>query len=211
MLKRVFFGLLSALIVSAFVSPVLAQAPPPPEVALVDVVYIYKNHPAYNSLRTELQSAVDLAELDVKKRRELLKGMMERLSKLKSDTPDYVALEQAIAKDQSDLNVSVQLQRKRFIEQEARMLHDVYQEILDEVTVYCQRNHIRLAMRKSPDEGKGESAEQIVGLINRPIIYHDPAIDITQVILEQIQRKARPGAATARPAAPTTTNVPRTR
>jgi hypothetical protein len=164
-------------------------------------------------MRTELQSAVDLAELDVKKRRELLKGMMERLGKLKSDTPDYTALEQTIAKEQSQLNVDVHLQRKRFIEQEAKILHDIYQEILDEVTAYAQRNQIRLVMKKGADDGKADSADEIVSLVNRPIVYHDPAIDITQVILEQIQRKARPGTSTtSRPVIPTTgTNVPRTR
>lgn len=176
----------------AAIAPLAHAQGSEPQIALLDVAYIFKNHADYASQKSDLQNAVDLAESEVKRDREKIRASSEQLGKLAVDSPEYRQLEETLTRQQADINVRIQTQRKRFVEQEARILMTVYQEINVETEKFCKQHGIRAVFRFNSEQGPPDTADAVVALINRPVIYHDPGIDITQIILDQINRKSQP-------------------
>ncbi len=181
--------IMSVLVLAAMAPLASAQQGGDPQMALLDVAYIFKNHSGYTVMKTDLQNAVDLAEAEVKRDREKLHASVAQLGKLSMESPEYKSLEETLTRQQSDLNVRIQTQRKRFVEQEARMLLGVYQDIREETESFCKQHGIRAVLRFNGDPATADTADQVVALINRPVIYHDPGIDITQLIMQKINQK----------------------
>jgi Skp family chaperone for outer membrane proteins len=188
------FVLAAALIGTAFVQQAQAQRPAAPEVALIDLNYVFKNHAGFKAAKSELQAAVDMAQLDIKTRQEKLKQMQARLQEYQPGSPDFKTLETQLTKELADLNLSVQLERKRFIEREAQMAYDLYKQVLDEVTLYCRQNGIRLVLRFNGEPLDMNKPEHVAEQLNRNVVYHESTIDITPVILQRLNAPATPTA-----------------
>lgn len=207
--------LLAAVFVgSALVPAAHAQRPAAPEVGLIDLNYVFKNHVGYKSAKAELQAAVDMAQLDIKTRQEKLKQMQMKLQESTPGSPDFKTLETQLTKELADLNLSVQLERKRFIEREAQMAYDLYKQVRDEVANYCRQNGIRLVMRFNGEPLDMSKPEQIAEQLNRNVVYHESTIDITPVILQRLNSQSTPtaghhqGVQQRQPAVPNTTARP---
>lgn len=177
------------------------------QTALVDLVYIFKNHEGYKAAQTELKLDVQQAQLAIQARRDRYIETAKKLGDLPTGSPEFQALEEGLTKEKAEINLQMSLQQKKFIEREAKMLYDVYKEVLDEVGYYCQRQRIPLALRFDGEPLNKDNPELVVKQINRQVLYHDQAIDITPIILEQLNRRSqrvttRPGTTPPRGTAP---------
>lgn len=199
---RLFFQVaLAAGAVAGFVNSAAAQAPPPP-VAIIDMTYIFENHPGFQARRNALRGQVEQAEVDVKGRQEEIKKLVDRLNDYSPGTPEYKQLEEDITKRDADLKVSVQLSKKDFLLHEAKMYFTVYQEIADETRMYAERAGIQLVLRFNGDQIDTNNPQEVLKELNKTVVYSSPSIDITPIVLEQIKRRQSAPAATtgARPA-----------
>jgi Skp family chaperone for outer membrane proteins len=188
--------------------PVAAQAGPAPNIALLDVSYIFKNHPRFKSMMDEMKSDVDRAESDVNKERDTLRKLVEQLEGFRKGTPDYKAMEEEIAKREADLSVRVNLQRKDFLMREAKIYHTVYQEIAQEVDYYCSNKGIDSVLRFNGDPVDVDKPDSVLSFINKPVVYYDKGRDITKPILDALVMRSgapaggnRMGAQPVRPGA----------
>jgi len=187
-------------------------APPMPRhaaqggnIALIDVKYIFEKHARFKMMMDDLKADVERAEAQVQAEREAIKKLTERLENFRG-TPEYKAMEEEVTKRQSDLAVQIQLQRKEFLQREARIYYNVYQEILQELSYYCPRNGIDIVLRFSGDPVDVERPDSVLGYINRPVVWYGKDRDITGVILESLNRRfvdpSRMGTRPAPPPAP---------
>ncbi len=203
-----------ALVGTAIVQSAQAQRPAAPEVALLDLNYVFKNHAGFKASKAELQAAVDMAQLDIKTRQEKLQQMQAKLQESTPGSPDFRALETQITKELADLNLSVQLERKRFIEREAQLAYNVYKQVLDEVTHYCRQHGIRMVLRFNGEPLDMNKPEHIAEQLNRNVVYHESTIDITPVILQRLNSQSAPTAGQhqatpyRQPSVPATSNRP---
>ncbi len=166
-----------------------AQQPAPGGVALVDLAYIFKNHLGLKAMKADLQTAMQAAEVEYKSRGQQFQAQTERLKELQQGTPEYKTLETALIKEQASLNSQLSLKRKQFIEEEARMMYDVYREILEEVSAFSQRNQINLVLQFNGEPLTSQEPQQVLDHINNPVVYHTTSVDITPVILQQLNRR----------------------
>lgn len=157
-------------------------------IALLDVTYVFKNHARFKALMAELQADVDAAEASVKKDQGNLKALAERLEGYRAGTPEYKQLEEELAKRQSDMAVQVQLQKKDFLQREAKIYHNVYQELMQEVDYYAANNGIALVMRFNGDTVDASKPEDVLRDINKPIVWYPKDRDITPFILQRVNR-----------------------
>lgn len=172
-----------------------------PEVALIDLNYIFKNHTGFKAQKAELQSAVDMTQIDIRSRQERVKQMQVKLQEYAQGSPDFKTVETAITKEIADLNLSVQLERKRFIEREAEMAYNLYKQVLGEVTYYSRQTGIRLVLRFNGEPLDMNKPEHVIEQINRDVVYHEGTIDITPVILQRLNSQV-PASANRQGAAP---------
>jgi Skp family chaperone for outer membrane proteins len=181
----------AALIPAAAFAQAPAAAPQPAATratytAVIDVGYIFKNHTRFKAAMDKMKDEVLAAENALKAERDRINGMMETLKGFNVGTPEYKKAEADFAKAQGDFNVNAQLQKKDFMDREAKVYMQVYSEIEQAVSVFARSRGIAVVHRFDGDPVDSSDRNRILGNITRPIVYHDPQIDITGDILKML-------------------------
>ena len=186
-------------------APVFAQAPAAPaaapraatapaaHTAVIDVGYIFKNHARFKSAMDKMKDEVLAAENALKAERDRINGLMEQLKGFNVGTPEHRKLEADVAKAQGDFNVNAQLQKKDFMDREAKVYHQVYIEIERAVSQFARDNKIAVVHRFDGEPVDDTDRNRILGSITKPIVYYDPQIDITPDILRMLNGGAIAG------------------
>jgi Skp family chaperone for outer membrane proteins len=169
-------------------------------VAVVDISLIFKNHQGFKQSMDGLKAKVDAAESGLRARHEALAKERDKLAQYKTGSPNYKALEQQIADGAAKIQVDMQLQKKEFLEEEARVYFDTYRQIQEVIADYANKNNIGLVLRFSRDPIEREDRQSVLAGVNRAIVY-ESGLDITNDILSNLDRAApRMSNSNARPA-----------
>jgi Outer membrane protein len=120
---------------------------------------------------------------------------MEQLKGFNVGTAEYKRLEAEIAKAQGDFNVNAQLQKKDFMEREARVYKQVYDEVEKAVAQFAKEHRIAVVHRFDGEPVDSADRNQIMRGITKPIVYYEPGIDITPDILKMLNGTPVAGAA----------------
>ena len=199
-------GLLAVIEVSAFAQVPgqvpAAQAPaaqsnsagPATAVAVIDVGYIFKNHAGFKAAMDRMKDEVMAAENGLKSERDRINGLMEQIKGFNVGTPEYKRLEAEIAKAQGDFNVNAQLQKKDFMDREAKVYLQVYSQIEKAVEQFAREHRIAVVHRFDGEPVDNSDRNQILRGITKPIVYQEPGIDITPDILKMLNGPAVAGA-----------------
>lgn len=199
-------GLLAVIEVSAFAQVPgqvpAAQAPaaqshsagPATAVAVIDVGYIFKNHAGFKAAMDRMKDEVMAAENGLKSERDRINGLMEQIKGFNVGTPEYKRLEAEIAKAQGDFNVNAQLQKKDFMDREAKVYLQVYSQIEKAVEQFAREHRIAVVHRFDGEPVDNSDRNQILRGITKPIVYLEPGIDITPDILKMLNGPAVAGA-----------------
>jgi len=167
-------------------APVATSAAPATHVAVIDVGAIFKNHARFKQAMDKMKDEVLAAENRLKGERDRINGLMEQLKGLNVGTPDYRKLEEAIAKAQGDFNVDAQLQKKDFMDREAKVYLQVYTEIEQAVAQFARQNRIAVVHRFDGEPIDASDRNRILGGITKPIVYYDAQVDITSDIMKML-------------------------
>ena len=175
-------------------APAAAQPPrsavPAAHVAVVDVGYIFKNHARFKAEMDRMKDQVMAAENTLKGERDRINGLMEQIKGFNPGTPEFKKLEAEIAKAQGDFNVSAQLQKKEFMDQEAKVYLQVYTEVEKAVEQFAREHRIAIVHRFDGDPVDNSDRNQILRGITKPMVYIEPGIDITPDILKMLNTPA---------------------
>jgi len=217
--NRQIASIVCAAVVALTQVPALAQAPvavpqgqpqqvqpasPMSHIAVIDVGYIFKNHARFKAAMDKMKDEVMAAENALKADRDRINGLMEQLKGFNVGTPEYKKLEAEIAKGQGDFNVNAQLQKKDFMDREAKVYLQVYTEIEKAVGQFAREHGIAVVFRFDGDPVDGADRNQILRGITKPIVHYEAGNDITPDILKMLNGAAvadqsgRPGAVPAR-------------
>ena len=170
-----------------------AQAPaasPANHVAVIDVGYVFKNHARFKAAMDKMKDEVMAAENGLKAERDRINGLMEQIKGFNVGTPEYKKLEAEIAKAQGDFNVNAQLQKKDFMDREAKVYLQVYTEIEKAVEQFAREHRIAVVHRFDGEPVDNSDRNQILRGITKPIVYLEPGIDITPDILKMLNGPA---------------------
>ncbi len=154
MKKILSWATVAAIGIGVSLSPSRAAAQRPeavPQVAILDLAYIYANHVRFKAINEDMRREVEAAENDLKASREELQKMVEKLDDYRRNSPEYRELEEEITKRQAQLGADVNLRKKNFAEQEARNYYTVYQEVTEAIKRFCDERGIVLVLRFNGD------------------------------------------------------------
>src|SRR5262245_52835132 len=115
--------------------PITAGAPAPggTSVVVIDVAAIFKNNFLFNAKMNEIKKDIEAFEGQIRAEQEALAKRGEGLKSFSPTSPDYKNLEEQLARAGSEMQVKVGLKKKEFLEKEARVYFDVYQQIYSAV------------------------------------------------------------------------------
>lgn len=160
--------------------------------AIIDLSYIFKNHNRFKAMTEGMRNEVLRADEALKARRTEIEGLTKRLNdlggELRKDSPEYKQLDADLTRKKIDLSAQVTQQKKEFLEKEAKIYYSVYQEVLDEVQYFAQQNRISLVLRFNGDPVNDGDPQEILKQINKQIVYSSKNIDITPIILDNLNK-----------------------
>jgi Skp family chaperone for outer membrane proteins len=183
----------------------MAQAPASqpttgPRLALLDVSRIFKNHQRFKGMMEDMKADVERAEAQVKSERDAISQLADRLQEFHKGTPEYKQMEEDLAKRQAELAVRVNLQKNEFLQREAKIYNSVYQEIWQATDYFCKQNRIDMVLRFNSDQVDVDRPDSVLAFINKPVVWYDRGLDITDAILQDLNRTAiNPGPASRAP------------
>ena len=178
------------------VAPVRPAAPAParsaggPNVALLDVSYLFEKLPHFKAYMKEITDDAQKAQDDVKREEQEIKKLAESAEAVRG-TPRFKAIEEEITKRRGDLAVKIELQRRNFQQRQAKLYLTVYKEVQDQAAMVCSQYGYDIVLRFNGDPVDAENPQSVLTFINRPVVWYAEQRDITPFVLKAI-RDRRP-------------------
>lgn len=180
----------SVLAGGVFGSPAPAQAQGT-TVVVIDISYIFKNHIRFKEAQDAMKKEVEHFEELIRTERDHITKLAEQLKALQPDSPDYKRVEEQIAERTGKLQLDTTRARKDFLQREAKLYYDTYQEVTNHVASFARQNNINLVLRFASEPIEAEDRASVLQGINRDVVYQNQ-LNITSHILQQVNRGAAP-------------------
>jgi Skp family chaperone for outer membrane proteins len=173
-----------------------AARPSGTSVAVIDLGDVFEKHTKLKAQLDQIKSQIDGFENLVREKKQEIENLAGVLKTLNPGTPDYAAKEKEFASIQADLQIQVRQKSREFLEQEAKIRYDAYQEIQQHVANFCQSYGIQLVIRFNREPIDPTKPQEVQMGLNRPIVYQN-SLDITQHIIDSLNPAT--GASTQNP------------
>ena len=167
---------------------------PQSRVAVIDIKYILENHVAFKQQMEGLKVQFDKAGEELKAERMRINELEMKLRELKPSTQDYNQLDEEVNRAKADWSINANKQKKEIRKRESQILWTVYYEVKTVTKRYCEQNRIDLVISFNGEPIDPAQPQQVVRGVSKPIVYHQPGIDITPHILASLNNQTNQGA-----------------
>ena len=165
-----------------------AQESAPHRIAVVDVAYIFKNHPGIKAQVTRVETDLKNYDAELKQKREALKTAAEKLKTFQVGSPEYSAQEEQVASMESKLRLDMARKRKELADAEARIYFENYQQIAAGVKFLANHYKINLVLRYNSEEMNQGQGDSVIRGVMKNIVYHDDALDMTKGVMQYLDK-----------------------
>jgi Skp family chaperone for outer membrane proteins len=179
-------------------APALAQGTP---VAIVDLQKVFAHHMRFQAALNDLRNDVKEFESNLADRQRQIAELRERLKSYKAGTPEYKQLEDQIAQLLASGQADGLVRRRELLTREARLYHDAYMEVVEQVADYARRHGIALVLIDHEEPITPDDRRSIGVTLERLVIYQQ-GLDITPAIIERLNRGVAPANVGGRPIIP---------
>jgi len=114
----------------------------------------------------------------------------EQLKDFKAGTAEYKQLEEHIVGRVADVQARMQLQKKEFLLKESRIYFTVYREIQQVVNYYATSQGFTAVLKINGEEVKEDNPDDVLRYINQDVVWAAQGTDITQIISDELRRRA---------------------
>ena len=160
-----------------------AQDSAPHRVAVVDVAYIFKNHPGIKAQVAKVEADLKAFDAELKQKREEIKTMAAKLKGLNAGSPEYTDLEEKLAEADSKLRLDMARKRKELADAEAKIYYDNYLHIANGVKLIAKHNKINLVLRYNSEDMNQSEGQSVIRGVMKNIVYHDETLDMTPTVM----------------------------
>ena len=160
----------------------------PHKIAVVDVAYIFKNHPGIKAQVAKVEAELKAFDTELQQKRAAIKSAAEKLKSFSVGSPEYAQQEEQLASMDSKLRLEMARKRKELADAEAKIYFDNYQQIAAGVKLIAQHNGINLVLRYNSEEMNKESGETVIRGVMKNIVYHDDGMNMTPTVMEYLNR-----------------------
>jgi Skp family chaperone for outer membrane proteins len=165
-------------------------------VAVIDVAQVFENHTRFKKRMEDIKSDIEKFEATVRQEQKRLTTLRDELQTLKPGTDRFKQIEKQLADATADVQVTMQLKRKEFLEEEAKVYYNAYQEVLAAVAQFAERNGIGLVLRFNGTEMDPTKRESVLQGVNRAVVFQRN-LNITDYIIEALNVGVAPRVGTA--------------
>lgn len=193
-------------------APAVSNAPH--KVALVDMAFVFKNYKKFEVLREDLKEEIQASEGEAKSRAEAVQNLQKTMKALNEGSPEFTTAEQKLAKASAEFEAFRRQAQREFLKKESQIYHQVYTEASEAVAKYAKYYNYTLVIRFNREDLDTENAQKLIEGMNRQVVYHRVEDDITESVVDFLNKMydRKAAAAPATGARPTTAaaTTPRT-
>ena len=166
-------------------------------VAVIDINYIFKNHPSFEASMKDLQSEFRKVDGEVKGKQQQIVKAQEQKKSFQPGSAEYKSLDEQLIKMQAALQVEVAQKQKGLVERKAKIYYDTYQQVSQAIKYYAEHQGIGLVLSFNGESTDPNNPQSIMRSIGKPVHFQNK-VDITPDVLALLNRQN-----TATPSTPT--------
>lgn len=155
-------------------------------IAVVDVAFIFKNHPEIKKQVAAVQKDLENYDTQLKAKRDELKQAAAQLQTLDPSSADYATKAERVASMESKLRINMDTKRRQLQDAEAKIYYENYKVIAAGVAYFADTYNINLVLRYNSDEMDAKKGESVIRSVMKNIVYHDPGVDMTKGIMQYL-------------------------
>lgn len=174
-------------------------------VGLIDLAHVLKNYTKFTRNTEEINAEAKKKEDEVKALQAEVRDLVKQQQELRPESSIYVKVANDATKKRAELEAMAQNAQREIARRQAGVLHQTYQEIEAAVQQYATARGLTLVLRTTRDaDVSSANPQDVLQEINRPVVYSAPELDITEAIVQMLNRgSSTTPAASAKPAANT--------
>ncbi len=159
---------------------------------VVDVTYIFKHYQRFTTSMESMKKEMEGADGQLKSERDTIAEKEHAREQYNPGAPEFKQVDEEIARLKAEFQLKAGKIRRDFLEREAQVYYQTYQEVSNAVQYYAQQHNIGMVLRFNGDAIDPNNREDILRAINKPVVFQNN-VDITPDVLALLNRGATPG------------------
>ncbi|TWU25934.1 OmpH family outer membrane protein [Bythopirellula polymerisocia] len=159
---------------------------------VVDVTYIFKHYQRFTTSMENMKKEMESADGQIKTERDAIVEKERAREQYNPGAPEFKQIDEEIARLKAEFQLKAGKIRRDFLEREAQVYYQTYQEVSNAVQYYAQQHNIGMVLRFNGDAIDPNNREDILRAINKPVVFQNN-VDITPDVLALLNRGGTPG------------------
>jgi len=162
----------------------------PHKVALIDISRVLKEYKKVDALRSEIKAEIAKSETQRTAMVKQMKTIKDKLSSpnIQQGSPKAVELEKQGLKVEAEFNSFKKAERTRILRREAQLLKTIHGEIKGVVKRAADAWGYTLVLRFNGAPSDAATPNNVVGQLQRQVVYYRTEDDITQPVIEYLNK-----------------------
>ena len=163
----------------------------PHKVALIDISRVLKEYKKVDALRSEIKAEIAKSETQRTAMVKQMKTIKDKLSSpnIQQGSPKAVELEKQGLKVEAEFNSFKKAERTRILRREAQLLKTIHGEIKGVVKRAADAWGYTLVLRFNGAASDAATPNNVVGQLQRQVVYYRNEDDITQPVIEYLNKQ----------------------
>lgn len=195
--KKLTLALTAALCLSGFLGTVQAQntkpaaAPAPVKIGLVDMARVFKEYNKFKVLRDDLKGIMETRMKEAQAIATEAKKIAGEAKLLRQGSAEFIAKESQLAGLTTQFQTKQKLAQAEYVREEAKIFEQIYVEARDVIKLYSEHFKYTLVLRfnSKPLDTESGAPQEVANSLNKLVVYHRAQDDITDSIIEYLNRK----------------------
>jgi Skp family chaperone for outer membrane proteins len=166
-----------------------SQTDKPHKVGLIDMAFVFKKYRKFEMLREELKAKINKSEDEAKAMQAEMGDLQKKMKEFTEGTPEFTKIEKDLVQRMAGFEGFKRQMSREFLKEESQIYLQIYNEVSSAVEYYSKKNDYTLVMRFNKDELESENPQQMLQNMNRQVVYHREEDDITQKILDLLNKR----------------------
>ncbi len=163
----------------------------PHKIGLIDMARVFKEYEKFELLRTDLKSDIRGSDQQAKAMALQIQQIGEELKSktFKQGSPEYIDREKRLTEQTSQFEAFRKNAQRDFLRKEAQIYRTIYLEVIDVVRQAAEAWNYTLVVRFNGENLDAADPQKLIQGLNRQVVYHRTDDDITDSVLDYLNRR----------------------
>lgn len=170
----------------------VAPSTGPSKVAVCNIVDVFKEYQRAQDETETLNKKRDAFAAERDKRQKKLEALQVELDGFKPGSEAHEDALQRMQKQMLEFRVWEQFQQNLILRNHRRLTEEMYGQIKDAIEQVAKQRGIDVVVQLEAGELQARNVEELIAQIDRrKVLYHNPGIDITEIVLQKVNEAYR--------------------